>query len=98
VDSHVDRKGIDATPTNFLGTGVCRVVRISRFGLAASTGPVWTVLLTGFLVWQLYHYQRQNYGLIALAAQSTGAGKMSSELNGMLNLGVAGAAMPYNAI
>jgi len=51
----------------------------------------WTLLLTGFLAWQLYHYQRQNYGLIAFAAQNAGLGRLPAELNRMLNFGVAGA-------
>jgi hypothetical protein len=46
-----------------------------------ASGPAWTAVLTGFLAWQLYHYQRQNYGLIAFAAQSTGAEKLPAELN-----------------
>lgn len=54
---------------------------------------VWTILLTGFLSWQLYHYHRQNYGMIAFAAQSVGCRKLPAELNWMLNLSVTAAAL-----
>jgi hypothetical protein len=52
---------------------------------------VWTLVLAGFLAWQLYHYQRQNYGLIAFAARAADVVKLPAELPWMLNLGVAGA-------
>jgi hypothetical protein len=51
----------------------------------------WTILLIGYFAWQLYHYSRQNYGLVAFAAQSCGAGKLPTEINSMLDLGVAAA-------
>ncbi len=51
----------------------------------------WTLLVTAFFAWQLYHFQRQNYGLIAFAAKSAGLTKLPVELTWMLNLGVAGA-------
>ena len=56
-----------------------------------TSAAAWTALLTGFLAWQLYHYQRQNYGLIAFAAQTAGFGRLPALLNWMLNFGVAGA-------
>ena len=65
--------------------------------LLASTGclavylvssAAWTLVVAGFLAWQLYHYQRQNYGLIAFAGRSVGCA-LPAELNRMLNLGVA---------
>ncbi len=39
-----------------------------------------------FLMWNLHHFQRQNYGLVALAAASTGFGKLPARLNRMINL------------
>ena len=61
--------------------------------LAASwaSSSLWSVVLIAFLAWQFYHYQRQNYGLIAFAAQSSGGGKLPRELTWMLNLGAAAA-------
>lgn len=56
------------------------------------TNPVaWTLTVTAFFSWQLYHFQRQNYGLIAFAARSAGLNKLPDELTWMLNFGVAGA-------
>ena len=40
--------------------------------LFSTSAPAWTLLVTAYLAWQMYHYQRQNYGLIAFAAQSAG--------------------------
>ena len=51
----------------------------------------WALLVTAFFSWQLYHFQRQNYGLIAFAAKSAGLTKLPVELTWMLNFGVAGA-------
>lgn len=56
--------------------------------LYSTSAAAWTFLMAAFLAWQLYHYQRQNYGLIAFAAQSAGLHPLPSELNRMLNLGV----------
>jgi hypothetical protein len=56
-----------------------------------SNAAAWTLLVTGFFAWQLYHFQRQNYGLIAFAAKSAGLAKLPVELTWMLNFGVAGA-------
>lgn len=50
----------------------------------------WAIVLKLFFVWQLYHYQRQNYGVIAFAAQSGGFGPLPKAMNLMLNLGAAG--------
>jgi hypothetical protein len=57
----------------------------------ATNATAWTILVTAFFAWQLYHFQRQNYGLIAFAAKSAGLTKLPVELNWMLNFGVAGA-------
>lgn len=57
----------------------------------ATNVAAWTLLVTGFFAWQLYHFQRQNYGLIAFAARSAGLSRLPRELNWMLNFGVAGA-------
>ena len=51
----------------------------------------WRLLVTGFFAWQLYHFQRQNYGLIAFASRGAGLSRLPRELNWMLNFGVAGA-------
>ena len=56
-----------------------------------TNAAAWTLCVTGFLAWQLYHFQRQNYGLIAFAARSAGLSRLPRELNWMLNFGVAGA-------
>jgi hypothetical protein len=56
-----------------------------------TNAAAWTLCVTAFLAWQLYHFQRQNYGLIAFAARSAGLGKLPVELTWMLNFGVAGA-------
>ena len=57
----------------------------------ATNTAAWTLLVTAFFAWQLYHFQRQNYGLIAFAARSAGLSRLPRELNWMLNFGVAGA-------
>jgi hypothetical protein len=59
--------------------------------LSLLSANAWTILLIGYFAWQLYHYSRQNYGLVAFAAQSCGAGKLPTEINSMLDLGVAAA-------
>jgi hypothetical protein len=51
-----------------------------------STSFVWW-----YVPWLYYHYQRQNYGMIAFAAQSSATGKLPREVNWMLNLAVAAA-------
>ena len=56
-----------------------------------TNAAAWTLLVAAFFSWQLYHFQRQNYGLIAFAARSAGLGKLPDELTWMLNFGVAGA-------
>jgi hypothetical protein len=61
--------------------------------LFSASDTVWTIILMGFLSWQLYHYHRQNYGIIAFAAQSVGCRKLPAELNWMLNLGVTAATL-----
>ncbi|MGH7925478.1 MAG: hypothetical protein ACREQH_12900, partial [Candidatus Binatus sp.] len=43
-----------------LAAGGCLIVFLT-------SSAAWTLLVAGFLAWQLYHYQRQNYGLIAFA-------------------------------
>jgi len=57
----------------------------------STNAAAWTLLVIGFFAWQLYHFQRQNYGLIAFAARSAGLSRLPGELNWMLNFGVAGA-------
>jgi hypothetical protein len=43
-----------------------------------------------FFVWLLYHYQRQNYGVIAFAAQDRKLGPLPKGVQAILNLSVAG--------
>lgn len=64
---------------------------VACYAAFSVNSAVWTVVSTLFFVWQLYHYQRQNYGVIAFAAQSGGFGRLPKAMNLMLNLGVAGA-------
>jgi hypothetical protein len=68
------------------------MLAIGCLAVFATNAAAWTLCVTGFLAWQLYHFQRQNYGLIAFAARSAGLSKLPRELNWMLNFGVAGAA------
>jgi len=67
------------------------MLAIGCVAVFSTNAAAWTLLVTGFLAWQLYHFQRQNYGLIAFAARSAGLGKLPDELTWMLNFGVAGA-------
>ena len=69
------------------------VAAVSCLVIYHVSAPTWSVISSGFLAWLLYHYQRQNYGLIAFAAQNCGAGKLPAEITWMLNLGVAGAVL-----
>ena len=67
------------------------MLAIGCLAVFSTNAAAWTLCVTGFLAWQLYHFQRQNYGLIAFAAKSAGLSKLPRELNWMLNFGVAGA-------
>ena len=55
----------------FLWPLLAAVGCLVAYGVSAR---LWSVVLIINLAWLLYHYQRQNYGLIAFAAQSAGAG------------------------
>ena len=67
------------------------MLAIGCLAVFATNAAAWTLLVTAFFAWQLYHFQRQNYGLIAFAARSAGLSRLPIELNWMLNFGVAGA-------
>jgi hypothetical protein len=67
------------------------MLAIGCLAVFATNTAAWTLLVAAFFSWQLYHFQRQNYGLIAFAARSAGLGKLPDELTWMLNFGVAGA-------
>jgi hypothetical protein len=72
----------------FLWPLLAAVGCLVAYGVSAR---LWSVVLIINLAWLLYHYQRQNYGLIAFAAQSAGAGKLPPEMTWMLNLSAAAA-------
>jgi hypothetical protein len=63
---------------------------------------LWGWLAAGFFAWQLYHYQRQNYGLLALTALSAQVGQPPRAIRVCFNLaavaGVLGAAGPQGII
>jgi hypothetical protein len=67
------------------------MLAIGCLAVFATNAAAWTLLVTAFFAWQFYHFQRQNYGLIAFAARSAGLSRLPRELNWMLNFGVAGA-------
>jgi len=67
------------------------LLAIGCLAIFSINAAAWTLVVTGFFAWQLYHFQRQNYGLIAFAARSAGLSRLPRELNWMLNFGVAGA-------
>jgi len=48
------------------------------------------MMFIAFFAWQLYHYQRQNYGVVCFAAAQKKLGPLPRTLNPMLNLSVAG--------
>jgi hypothetical protein len=73
------------------------------FALAFVSGrALWGWVAAGFFAWQLYHYQRQNYGLLALTALSARAGQPPLPIRLSFNLaavaGVLGAAGPQGVI
>jgi len=58
---------------------------------AFAISPVAAVAFNlAFAAWQLHHYQRQNYGVIAFAAQDRKVGKLPETLRLVLDLGTAG--------
>jgi hypothetical protein len=61
--------------------------------LAVACSPTALLLAyVGYLVWQAYHYQRQNYGITALAAAHEGIGRLPPRLNrALVTASVAGA-------
>lgn len=53
-------------------------------------GPLaYRIMICGFFAWNLWHFQRQNYGVIAFAAQAQGLGPLPKAMNPMLNLSAA---------
>jgi hypothetical protein len=73
------------------------------FALGFVSGhALWGWLAAGFFAWQLYHYQRQNYGLLALTALSARVGQPPRAIRLSFNLaavaGVLGAAGPQGII
>jgi hypothetical protein len=64
-------------------------------GLVLGAGFAWTLgapvaphLLLAYLVWQTYHYMRQNQGILAFVASATGTGPTGWLERVTLNLGV----------
>lgn len=51
----------------------------------------WMLLVSAYNVWQLYHYQRQNYGIVAFAAQGS-AQKLPPGVKWTLDLTLTGGA------
>jgi hypothetical protein len=68
------------------------IAMVACYAVFSINTAAWAIVSKLFIVWQLYHYQRQNYGVIAFAAQSGGFGRLPQAMNLMLNLGVAGGA------
>ena len=74
------------------------------FGLFASfpDPKVRACMMMGYFSWQLYHYQRQNYGLLAFTALSAGKGSPPRAIRFSFNLavvaGVIGAAGPQGLV
>lgn len=52
-----------------------------------------TLIFIPFLTWQFYHVGRQNYGMAALAASSSGFGKLPWQVNWTINLTAVAAAL-----
>lgn len=59
------------------------------YGMFRIGGPAWDIFFAAYLVWQVYHYQRQNYGIIAFAARFQDFGALPQSLNLILNLAFA---------
>ena len=54
-------------------------------------GPLaFRIMYMAYYAWQLWHFQRQNYGVISFAAQIRKRGALPHTLNAMLNMGTAG--------
>jgi hypothetical protein len=73
------------------------------FVLARASGPALSgLVMAGFFAWQLFHYQRQNYGLLAFAALSARAGRPPRSLRVSFDLaalaGGLGASGPQGVI
>jgi hypothetical protein len=62
--------------------GACAVFELSP--------AAWRCLVFGYLAWQLWHFQRQNYGIAMLAARSAKFGPLPREVNLMLDIAVIG--------
>jgi hypothetical protein len=56
-------------------------------------GPALALLMTGHQVWQLYHYQRQNYGCLALGARAAGAGPVPPDVHVVFDTAVVAGAL-----
>jgi hypothetical protein len=67
-------------------TGALLVVPLGCLALSLIAPTIAGLGVVAFIAWNLHHFQRQNYGLIALAAASTGFGKLPVRLNRMMNL------------
>lgn len=57
---------------------------IGAIAAADHRASAWLYAL--FLVWQAHHYNRQNYGVLSLAAASDGLGPLPREVGAILNL------------
>src|SRR6266404_2776946 len=62
-------------------------------GVLLASGIASALLFGGYVIWQSYHFGRQNYGLIALAAGSEKHGPLPRLLVPMLNIAAVGGAI-----
>jgi hypothetical protein len=61
---------------------------IAISGICFALGPVaYGVMYAGYYAWQMWHFQRQNYGVISFAAQIRKFGPLPKALNAVLDLG-----------
>jgi hypothetical protein len=60
-------------PVRFFVAPLTICVVSAGLGYALSPNTAW--LVVGYLVWQIYHYQRQNFGVMAFVAASLGVGR-----------------------
>jgi hypothetical protein len=62
-------------------------------GVLLESGVASALLFGAYVIWQSYHFSRQNYGLIALAAGSQKHGPLPRLLVPMLNISAVGGAI-----
>ncbi len=62
-------------------------------GVLLASGVASALLFGGYVIWQSYHFGRQSYGLIALAAGSEKHGPLPRLLVPMLNIAAVGGAI-----